>query len=120
MLITTDPQRRLGETVLPAGYQDLPRELAAVHALPDDPVFGEPYRAHFSPLCGRPSIPIETYLRMMFLEHRYKVGYETLCREVAESLSWSRCCRVPLGTRAPHPSTPGKINTRCGPETMRS
>ncbi len=30
----------------------------------DDPVFFEPYRAHFSPLWGRPSIPIETYLRM--------------------------------------------------------
>jgi len=32
------------------------------------PVFFEPYRAHFSPIWGRPSIPIETYLRMMFLK----------------------------------------------------
>jgi hypothetical protein len=70
MLITTNPQRTLWETVLPPGYQDLPRELAAVDALLDDPVFFEPYRAHFSPLWGRPSIPIETYLRMMFLKHR--------------------------------------------------
>jgi IS5 family transposase len=118
MLITTSPQQTLWETILPPGYQDLPKELAAVDALLDDPVFFEPYRAHFSPIWGRPSIPIETYLRMMFLKHRYELGYETLCREVADSLSWSRFCRVPLGTRVPHPSTLGKITTRCGPETI--
>ena len=118
MLITTNPQPTLWETVLPPGYQDLPRELAAVDALLDDPVFFEPYRGHFSELWGRPSIPIETYLRMMFLKHRYGLGYETLCREVADSLSWSRFCRVSLGTRVPHPSTLGKITARCGPETI--
>jgi IS5 family transposase len=40
-----------------------------VDALLDDPVFLAPYRTHFSPVTGRPSIPIETYLRMMFLKH---------------------------------------------------
>ena len=81
-------------------------------------MFFQPYRAHFSPRWGRPSIPIETYLRMMFLKHRYRLGYETLCREVADSLSWSRFCRIPLGCRVPHPSTLEKITTRCGPETV--
>jgi len=100
-----------------AGYQDLPPELASVDALLDDPVFFEPYRGHFSARWGRPSIPIETYLRMMFLKHRYGLGYETLCREVADSLSWSRFARVSLGTRVPHPSTLGKITARCGPGT---
>src|SRR5688572_10976950 len=118
MLVTTNPQSTLWETVLPPGYQDLPHELAAVDALLDDPVFVEPYRAHFSPLWGRPSIPIETYLRMMFLRHRYRLGYETLCREVADSLSWSRFCRVPLGSRVPHPSTLAKITIRCGQEVI--
>src|SRR6202048_2475800 len=120
MLVTTNPQSTLWETILPPGYQDLPAELAAVDALRDDPVFFEPYRAHFSPLWGRPSIPIETYLRMMFLKHRYRLGYETLCREVADSISWSRFCRIPLGTRVPHPSTLGKITTRCGPEAIEA
>ncbi len=68
MLITTNPQPTLWETILPPGYQGLPRELAAVDALLDDPVFFAPYWGHFCPLWGRPSIPIETYLRMMFLE----------------------------------------------------
>jgi transposase, IS5 family len=118
MLITTNPQQTLWEAILPPGYRDLPKELAAVDALLDDPVFFEPYRAHFCAKFGRPSTPIETYLRMMFLKHRYRLGYETLCREVADSLSWSRFCRVPLGCRVPHPSTLEKITTRCGPETI--
>ena len=52
---------------------------------------------------------------MMFLKHRYGLGYETLCREVADSISWTRFCRIPLGTRVPHPSTLGKLTARCGP-----
>jgi IS5 family transposase len=115
MLVTTNGQRTLWEAMLPPGYQDLPAELAAVDALLDDPVFFEPYRAHFSERLGRPSIPIETYLRMMFLKHRYRLGYETLCREVADSISWTRFARIPLGTRVPHPSTLGKLTARCGP-----
>lgn len=118
MLVTTNPQQTLWETILPPGYQNLPAELAAVDALLDDPVFFEPYRPLFSPLWGRPSIPIETYLRMMFLRHRYGPGYESLCREVADSISWSRFCRIPLGTRVPHPSTPGKLTARCGPAVI--
>jgi transposase, IS5 family len=118
MLVTTNPQQTLWETILPPGYQDLPAELAAVDALLDDPVFFEPYRAHFSPIMGRPSIPIETYLRMMFLKHRYGLGYESLCREVADSISWSRFARIPLGTRVPHPSTLGKLTARCGADVI--
>jgi len=120
MLVTTNPQQTLWETILPPGYQDLPTELAAVDALLDDPAFFQPYRAHFSALAGRPSIPIETYLRMMFLKHRYRLGYETLCREVADSLCWSRFCRIPLGTTVPHRSTLGKITTGCGPEAVEA
>lgn len=118
MLVTTNPQRTLWETLLPPGYEELPAGLAAVDALLDDPVFFEPYRAHFSPLWGRPSIPIETYLRMMFLKHRYRLGYESLCREVADSISWSRFCRIPLGCRVPHPSTLEKVTTRCGRDVV--
>ena len=57
---------------------------------------------------------METYLRLMFLKFRYRLGYESLCREVADSISWQRFCRIPLGTRVPHPTTLMKITTRCG------
>ena len=114
MLRTTNPTRTLWEAILPPGFEDLPAELARVDALFDDPVFFEPYRAHFSARMGRPSTPIETYLRLMFLKSRYGLGYESLCREVADSISWSRFCRIPLGEAVPHPSTLGKLTARCG------
>jgi IS5 family transposase len=92
----------------------MPAELAAVDRLLDDQDFFEPFRAHFHSVLGRPSVPIETYLRLMFLKYRYRLGFEPLCREVADSISWQRFCRIPLGTTVPHPTTLMKITTRCG------
>jgi transposase, IS5 family len=76
--------------------------------------FFAPFRGHFHATLGRPSVPIETYLRLMFLKYRYRLGFERLCREVADSISWQRFCRVPLGVAVPHPTTLMKITTRCG------
>ena len=66
---------------------------------------------------GRRS-PMETYLRLMFLKFRYRLGYEPLCREVSDSISWQRFCRIPLGTRVPHPTTLMKITGRCGDDAV--
>ena len=63
---------------------------------------------------GRPSTPMETYLRLMFLKFRYRLGYEALCREVSDSITWRRFCRIPLEGRVPHPTTLMKLTTRCG------
>jgi transposase, IS5 family len=57
---------------------------------------------------------METYLRLMFLKFRYRLGHESLCREVADSISWRRFARISLGGRVPHPTTLMKITTRCG------
>jgi len=81
-------------------------------------VFIQPFRAYFDPRCGRPSIPIDSYLRLMFLKHRYGLGYELLCREVADLISWQRFCRIPLGGRVPHPTTLVKLTRRVGEETV--
>lgn len=115
MLRTVCASPTLWDAILPAECLVLPGELAVVDLLLDDERFFEPFRAHFSDLWGRPSIPIETYLRMMFLKHRYGLGYEPLCAEVSDSIAWRRFCRVPLGTKAPHPTTLMKITKRCGP-----
>jgi transposase, IS5 family len=120
MLRTISPQPSLWEAVLPEFALRMPAELEAVDRLLDDPVFFEPYRAHFDPRYGRPSTPIETYLRMMFLKHRYGLGYEVVCREVADSISWSRFCRISFGASVPHPTTLMKITTRCGEEAVAS
>jgi len=118
MLRTSNPQRSLWEAILPAEALGLPSELTMVDRLLDDPVFIEPFRAHFDPAVGRPSIPIDTYLRLMFLKHRYGLGYELLCREVTDSISWQRFCRIPLGGRMPHPTTLVKLTRRVGEHTV--
>ena len=114
MLRTISPQPTLWESILPQCCLGLPGDLADVDALLDDERFFEPFRLFFDPVIGRPSIPIETYLRMMFLKYRYKLGFEPLCREVADSIAWRRFCRVPLDAPVPHSSTLMKITTRCG------
>jgi IS5 family transposase len=114
VLRTVNAQPTLWESILPAEALRLPAELAAVDRLLDDPRFFEPYRRFFHERIGRPSVPIETYLRLMFLKYRFRLGFEPLCREVTDSISWQRFCRIPLGGSAPHPTTLMKITTRCG------
>ncbi|MGO9186016.1 transposase, partial [Mycobacterium sp.] len=118
MLRTVNDQLSLWDAILPSELLVLPDELARVDALLDDAVFFAPFVPFFDARIGRPSIPMETYLRLMFLKFRYRLGYESLCREVADSISWQRFCRIPLGTRVPHPTTLMKITTRCGDDAV--
>jgi IS5 family transposase len=90
-----------------------------VDRLLDDPVLLQPFRGHFDPIIGRPSIPIDTCLRLMFLKHRYGLGYELLCREVTDSISWQRFCRIPLSGRVPHPTTLVKLTRRVASRPSR-
>jgi transposase, IS5 family len=48
------------------------------------------------------------------LKFRYRLGYESLCREVADSITWRRFCRIGLDGSVPHPTTLMKLTTRCG------
>jgi transposase, IS5 family len=111
---TVGDQVSLWESMLPAELVVLPAELARVDGLLDDPVFFAPFVPFFDPRIGRPSTPMETYLRLMFLKFRYRLGYETLCREVADSITWRRFSRIPLDGSVPHPTTLMKLTTRCG------
>ncbi|MDQ1306035.1 MAG: transposase, family [Actinomycetota bacterium] len=114
MFRTVGDQVSLWEAVLPPELLTLPDELARVDALLDDAVFFTPFVAFFDPRIGRPSTPMETYLRLMFLKFRYRLGYESLCREVSDSITWRRFCRIPLDGAVPHPTTLMKLTTRWG------
>ena len=114
MFRTVSDQMSLWEAVLPPELLKLPDELARVDALLDDPAFFTPFVPHFDPRIGRPSTPMETYLRLMFLKFRYRLGYESLCREVSDSITWRMFCRIPLDGSVPHPTTLMKLSTRCG------
>jgi len=114
MLRTRAVEVSLWEAVLPPEVLRLPEALARVDVLLDDPVFFAPFVAFFDPRVGRPSTPMEVYLRMMFLKFRYRLGYESLCAEVSDSITWRRFCRIPIDGKVPHPTTLMKLTTRCG------
>jgi transposase, IS5 family len=118
MLRTRNVQPSLWESVLPEICLRLPAELERVDTWLDDERFFAPFVPFFDPRIGRPSVPMETYLRLMFLKHRYRLGYESLCAEVADSISWRRFCRIDIDAKVPHPTTLMKITTRCGEQAV--
>ena len=114
MLRTVADQPSLWDAVLPDELRRLPAELARVDAVLDDPVFFEPFESFFHARLGRPSTPVETYLRMMFLKYRYRLSFESACEQVSDSISWRRFCRISIDARVPDPTTLMKLTTRCG------
>ena len=118
MLRETDPQTTLWDALLPEEAKRLPTELVQVDGYLDDERFLAPWRSLFSARLGRPSVPIDTLLRLLYLKHRYGLGYESLCREVADSIGWRRFCRIPLDRPVPHPTTLVKLVRRAGPEVI--
>jgi IS5 family transposase len=118
MLRTTNPQHSLWEAIVPTRPWDLSAELARVDTMLDDPRFLAPLASHFNLRIGRSSVPLDTYLRIMFLKFRYRLGYELLCREVTDSIFWQRFCRIPLGGQVSHPTTLVKLTRRLGEQTV--
>lgn len=111
---TVADQPTLWEAILPEELRRLPVELAPVDALLDDPVFFEPFRPFFHARLGRPSTPVETYLRMLFLKFHYRLGYESLCREVSDSISWRQFCRIGVGPESAGSDHVDEADHRCG------
>jgi transposase, IS5 family len=118
VLRETDPQTTLWDALLPEEAKRLPPELVAVDSYLDDERFIAPWRGLFDQRLGRPSVPIDTLLRLLYLKHRYGLGYESLCREVADSIGWRRFCRIPLDRPVPHPTTLVKLVGRAGSGTI--
>jgi len=118
MLRLRDPQESLWDELLPAQARTLSAELTAVDACLADDRFFEPYRQRFHSLIGRPTVPVETYLRLMYLKHRYRLGYEMLVREVTDSLHWRRFCHLALDAPVPHPTTLSKLTRKYGPDVV--
>jgi transposase, IS5 family len=115
VLRETDPQTTIWELLLPEEAKRLPAELQAVDAYLDDERFIAPWRVLFDRRLGRPSVPVDTLLRLLYLKHRYQLGYETLCKEVSDSIGWRRFCRIGLDRPVPHPTTLVKLVRRAGP-----
>ena len=98
----------------------LSEELARVDALLDDERFFAPFREKFSTHLGRPTVPVATYLRMMYLKRRYNLGYESLVKEVKDSFSWRRFCQLALNDPVPDASTLIKLTHKYGEATVQA
>jgi len=118
MLRLRDPQGSLWDQLLPPRARTLSTELTAVDAYLADERFFDPYLQRFRTLIGRPTVPVETYLRLMYLKHRYRLGYEMLVREVTDSLHWRRFCHLALDAPVPHSTTLSKLTRKYGPEVV--
>jgi transposase, IS5 family len=118
VLRESDPQTTIWELLLPEEAKRLPAELVRLDAYLDDDRFIAPWRPLFDRGLGRPSVPVDTLLRLLYLKHRYGLGYETLYKEVTDSIGWRRFCRIGLDRPVPHPTTLVKLVRRAGPEVI--
>jgi IS5 family transposase len=94
----------LWDDVLPAEVREMPADLAALDALLGDPGLLAPIASAWREEAvahGRPTISMQTYVRLMVVKHRTGWGYETLVREVSDSLHLRRFCLIALGERVP-------------------
>ena len=110
----------LWETVLPPENFQINEELTKIDKLLDDERFFAPFRERFGTRMGRPTTAVATYLRLMYLKHRYQLGYEVLVKEVSDSLAWRRFCHLDLGDRVPDSTTLIKLTHKYGADTVRS
>jgi IS5 family transposase len=118
----------LWDDALPVEVKQLPADLAALDGLLSGhellwPLverwrqeFRETGRAVLTE--GRPTIAMETYVRMMLLKQRYRWGYRTLVAEVSDSIHLRRFCRISLTERVPNESTVRKLTRRIGADTV--
>jgi transposase, IS5 family len=107
----------LWDEVLPGEVRELPEDLAALDVLLRDPALLEPISASWQQEAvarGRPTIAMQSYVRLMVIKQRTGWGYETLVREVSDSLHLRRFCLIALGERVPDESTVRKLTRRLG------
>jgi transposase, IS5 family len=107
----------LWDEVLPVEVRELPGDLAGLDRVLADPELLRPI-AELWPVsgreCGRPTIAMETFVRLMVVKQRTGWGYETLLREVSDSLHLRRFCLVAIDQRLPDESTVRKLARRLG------
>src|SRR3954452_11876579 len=111
----------LFDEALPIEVRELPVDLAALDGLLSDPAVLEPVERAWGQAArghGRPTIPIERFVRLMVIKQRTGWGYETLAREVSDSLHLRRFCRIALCERVPDESTIRKLCRRLGAEVV--
>ena len=108
----------LWDEVLPIEARELPEDLAGLDRVLRDRALLGPVHAAWTCSArdrGRPSIAIDVFVRLMVVKQRTGWGYETLVREVSDSLHLRRFCLIAIDQRVPDESTVRKLARRLGP-----
>jgi IS5 family transposase len=113
-------QPSLWESVLPPELFQMNEELTKVDKLLSDERFLMPFQEKFGTITGRPTTAVATYLRMMYLKYRYRLGYEVLVKEVKDSFAWRRFCHLSLNDSVPDSTTLIKLTHKYGEETVKA
>jgi IS5 family transposase len=115
-LMPPQPAVTVWDALLPAEVRALPEELARLDQVLADPALLCAFDRSWAHARrqGRPTIPMATYLRLMVVKHRTGWGYETLVREVSDSLHLRRFCWIALDQSVPDESTVRKLTRRLG------
>lgn len=111
----------LWDEVLPIEARELPEDLARLDRVLCDPALLVPIEAVWERPArdrGRPSISMVTFVRLMVIKQRTGWGYETLVREVSDSLHLRRFCQIAIDQRVPEESTVRKLARRLGAEVV--
>jgi IS5 family transposase len=111
----------LFDELLPVEVRELPADLAVLDRLLADRLLLAPIEGMWEPSArrhGRPTIPMASFVRLMIVKQRTGWGYETLLREVSDSLHLRRFCLIALTERVPDESTVRKLVRRLGPEVV--
>lgn len=108
----------LWDSVIPEEARALPEDLAHVDALLSDERFLEPFVLRFAEKTGRRGLPVATYLRLMYLRRKHRLGYEVLTVQVAASIPWRLFCGIGSKDRVPSPSTLAHLTKKYGEDTL--
>jgi transposase, IS5 family len=111
----------LFDEALPVEVRELPQDLARLDGLLSDPALLAPIAERWETEArerGRPTIAMALFVRLMVIKQRTGWGYETLVREVSDSLHLRRFCGLSLTASVPHESTIRKLVRRLGPEVV--
>lgn len=99
---------------------ELSNELKEVDRMLNDPELLKPFQEKFNTKRGRPTVPVATYLRLMYLKERYQFGYESLVEEIIDHIKWRKFCQIPLDKTVPEATTLIKLTQKYGPELISS
>jgi hypothetical protein len=96
MLKIDNQQISFTDYLIPEELTTLDDDLSMIDEYLNDDRIVQPFIEHFHKKHGRPSTPLQVYLRMMYIKRMYSFSYEILQQRVSDSIKWRRFCHIPL------------------------